>query len=109
VFFAFTGWEMLSFTTGEYRNPRRDFGPASRGWAGAAGLTVLPAVMKPADSDLDPAVAHAVDETMLLGDPTGPPSGPLVPQWLRLPDPRVLVLGDVLDEQVDSLEDLAVL
>lgn len=25
VFFAFTGWEMVSFTTGEYRNPRRDF------------------------------------------------------------------------------------
>lgn len=25
VFFAFTGWEMISFTTGEYRNPRRDF------------------------------------------------------------------------------------
>lgn len=25
VFFAFTGWEMLSFTTGEFRNPRRDF------------------------------------------------------------------------------------
>jgi amino acid efflux transporter len=24
VFFAFTGWELLSFTTGEYRNPRRD-------------------------------------------------------------------------------------
>ncbi|GAA1914658.1 hypothetical protein GCM10009716_25130 [Streptomyces sodiiphilus] len=25
VFFAFTGWEMLSFTTEEYANPRRDF------------------------------------------------------------------------------------
>lgn len=25
VFFAFTGWEMLSFTTEEYVNPRRDF------------------------------------------------------------------------------------
>jgi amino acid efflux transporter len=25
VFFAFTGWEMISFTTEEYRNPRRDF------------------------------------------------------------------------------------
>lgn len=25
VFFAFTGWEMLSFTAEEYRNPRRDF------------------------------------------------------------------------------------
>lgn len=25
VFFAFTGWEMLSFTTEEYENPRRDF------------------------------------------------------------------------------------
>jgi amino acid efflux transporter len=25
VFFAFTGWEMLSFTTEEYTNPRRDF------------------------------------------------------------------------------------
>ncbi len=25
VFFAFTGWEMVSFTTGEYRNARRDF------------------------------------------------------------------------------------
>lgn len=25
VFFAFTGWEMLSFTSEEYRNPRRDF------------------------------------------------------------------------------------
>jgi amino acid efflux transporter len=24
VFFAFTGWEMLSFTAEEYRNPRRD-------------------------------------------------------------------------------------
>jgi amino acid efflux transporter len=25
VFFAFTGWEVISFTTEEYRNPRRDF------------------------------------------------------------------------------------
>ncbi len=25
VFFAFVGWEMLSFTTEEFRNPRRDF------------------------------------------------------------------------------------
>ena len=25
VFFAFTGWETISFTTEEYRNPRRDF------------------------------------------------------------------------------------
>ncbi|WP_166178594.1 APC family permease [Rubrobacter tropicus] len=25
VFFAFTGWEMLSFTTEEYKNPRRDY------------------------------------------------------------------------------------
>jgi amino acid efflux transporter len=25
VFFAFTGWEMLAFTTEEYRNPRRDY------------------------------------------------------------------------------------
>lgn len=25
VFFAFTGWEMISFTTEEYRNPPRDF------------------------------------------------------------------------------------
>lgn len=25
VFFAFTGWELLSFTSEEYRNPRRDF------------------------------------------------------------------------------------
>ncbi|HEX6289365.1 MAG TPA: amino acid permease [Herpetosiphonaceae bacterium] len=25
VFFAYTGWEMLSFTAEEYRNPRRDF------------------------------------------------------------------------------------
>lgn len=25
IFFAFTGWEMLSFTAEEYRNPRRDF------------------------------------------------------------------------------------
>ncbi len=25
VFFGFTGWEMVAFTTGEYRNPRRDF------------------------------------------------------------------------------------
>ena len=25
VFFAFAGWEMLSFTAEEYRNPRRDF------------------------------------------------------------------------------------
>lgn len=25
VFFAFTGWEMISFTTEEYANPRRDF------------------------------------------------------------------------------------
>lgn len=37
VFFAFTGWEMLSFTTEEYANPRRDFpGPsfsASPSWS----------------------------------------------------------------------------
>ncbi len=25
IFFAFTGWEMLSFTAEEYRNPKRDF------------------------------------------------------------------------------------
>lgn len=25
VFFAFTGWEVISFTTEEYRNPQRDF------------------------------------------------------------------------------------
>jgi amino acid efflux transporter len=25
VFFGFTGWEMVAFTTGEYRNPQRDF------------------------------------------------------------------------------------
>ncbi|MEU6128841.1 amino acid permease [Saccharopolyspora sp. NPDC047091] len=25
VFFGFTGWEMIAFTTGEYRDPRRDF------------------------------------------------------------------------------------
>jgi amino acid efflux transporter len=25
VFFAYTGWEMISFTTEEYKNPRRDF------------------------------------------------------------------------------------
>lgn len=25
VFFGFTGWEMVAFTTGEYRNPKRDF------------------------------------------------------------------------------------
>lgn len=25
AFFAFTGWEVLAFTTGEFRNPRRDF------------------------------------------------------------------------------------
>ena len=25
IFFAFTGWEMLSFTTGEFKNPKRDF------------------------------------------------------------------------------------
>jgi amino acid efflux transporter len=25
VFFAFTGWELVTFTTGEYANPKRDF------------------------------------------------------------------------------------
>ena len=25
IFFAFTGWEVLSFTTGEFKNPKRDF------------------------------------------------------------------------------------
>src|ERR1700739_2228041 len=65
--------------------------------------------MKPAHRDLDPVITHPVDETVLLRDPAGPPSCPLVPQWLRLPDPRVLVPGDIFDELVNSLEDLAVL
>jgi amino acid efflux transporter len=38
VFFAFTGWEMLSFTTGEFRNPKRDFPVAV---AASYGIVVL--------------------------------------------------------------------
>jgi amino acid efflux transporter len=45
VFFAFTGWEMLSFTTGEYRRPERDFPIAvAASFALVLGLYALIAV-----------------------------------------------------------------
>src|SRR6185437_12013864 len=66
--------------------------------------------MKPAYRDLDTViVAHPVDKTVLGSDPAGPPPDPLVPQRLRFPDPCVLIPGNILDELVDSLEDVAVL
>lgn len=53
VFFAFTGWEMLSFTAEEYRNPRRDFPIAV-----AASFTIVVVVYL--------LVALAVQQTLAI-------------------------------------------
>lgn len=56
VFFAFTGWEMLSFTAEEYRRPKRDFPLA----VGLSFVTVVGLYL---------AIAFAVQLTVAPGDP----------------------------------------
>jgi len=58
VFFAFVGWELLSFTTEEFRNPRRDF-PLS------IAISYVVVVL------LYVLIAYAIQHALL-------PSGPLV-------------------------------
>jgi amino acid efflux transporter len=56
VFFAFVGWELLSFTTEEFKNPRRDFPLAV---AISYAIVVLLYLL----------IAYAVQRTLLPADP----------------------------------------
>jgi amino acid efflux transporter len=60
VFFAFTGWEMLSFTTEEYRNPRRDF-PIAVGGSFVAVLVLYVLVAVGIQRTLNPGDAVTRD------------------------------------------------
>ena len=50
-----------------------------------------------------------VDQSMLIQDTAGPVASEVVLQGPTLTDPFVAVADDILDEQVDPLEGLAVL
>jgi hypothetical protein len=63
--------------------------------------------VKAAGDDLDIAVAHSVDESMLLVDPALGEPGQFTPQQFWLADGRVAVALDVLDQAVDPAHDLA--
>lgn len=79
VFFAFTGWEMLSFTAEEYRNPRRDFPLAIAGsFLAVVGMYLLIAfgVQRALDAD-DPETVRA-PVAALLAAAFGPSAGRLV-------------------------------
>jgi amino acid efflux transporter len=73
VFFAFTGWEMLSFTAEEYRNPRRDFPLAVAGsFVAVLAMYVLIAVgvqraLDRDDPDLDRSPVAAMFEAAFGG------------------------------------------
>jgi amino acid efflux transporter len=73
VFFAFTGWEMLSFTAEEYRNPRRDFPLAVAGsFAAVLVMYVLIAIgvqraLERGDPALDRAPVAAMFEAAYGG------------------------------------------
>lgn len=67
VFFAFTGWEMLSFTAEEYRRPRRDFPLAvAISFAAVIGLYLAIALaVQLTVSPTDPRLATAPIAAML--------------------------------------------
>ena len=79
VFFAFTGWEMLSFTAEEYRNPRRDF-PLAVGLSfvvvAALYLLIAAAIQLTLPPD-DPQTASA-PVAALLSSVAGPIGGAIV-------------------------------
>ena len=54
-------------------------------------------------------IADFVDESVFIGDSSRPIGGEVVLEGLRLADALVAVAHDVLDQQIDSLEDLSVL
>jgi amino acid efflux transporter len=79
VFFAYTGWEMLSFTAEEYRNPRRDFPLAIAGsFVAVVGMYLLIAlgVQRSLDAE-DPETVRA-PVAALLSATFGPDTGRLV-------------------------------
>ena len=65
--------------------------------------------MVAAGGDSDFGVGDFVDESVLVGDASGPISGEVVFEGFGFADPFVAVAGDVLQEQVDAFEDLAAL
>ena len=76
VFFAFTGWEMLSFTAEEYRRPRRDF-PLAVGLSFVAVIGLYMAIalaIQLTVSPNDPRLASAPVAAM-VGSALGPAGG----------------------------------
>lgn len=73
VFFAFTGWEMLSFTAEEYRRPRRDFPlTVALSFVAVIGLYLAIALaIQLTVSPADPRLASAPVAAM-LGSSLGP-------------------------------------
>src|SRR5215208_5837092 len=71
-------------------------------------LAVL-AVVVPAGGDPDLLVHQLVHEAVLISDAPGPVAGEVVLQRLRLTDALIAVALDVRQQQVDPLEDSAVL
>lgn len=65
--------------------------------------------MKPALGDLDPLILprtplNPVDQTMFSRNPTGPPSGKLTFQRLRLAQPLKRMPPYILDQGIDLLK-----
>ena len=79
VFFAFTGWEMLSFTAEEYRNPRRDF-PLAVGlsFAVVAALYLLVALAVQLTLSPDNPQTETAPLSALLEGVVGPAGGHFV-------------------------------
>src|SRR3712207_3469974 len=67
------------------------------------------AVVVAAGGDADLVLDDLVHEAVLVGDAARPVALEAVLERLRLADPLVAVAGDVLQERVDPLQDLAVL
>ena len=65
--------------------------------------------MVAAGGDSDFGVGDFVDESVLVGDASGPVSGEVVFEGFGFADSFIAVAGDVLQEQVDAFEDLAAL
>ena len=76
-------------------------------WRGRA--RPLAAVVVAAGGDADLPFGGLVDETMLVGDPARPVVGEVVLEGLWFAETLIAVADDVADQQVDALEDLAVL
>ncbi len=72
-------------------------------------LTMSTAVVVTAGSDAHFVVYHFIYESVLVGDAPGPVASEVILQWLWFADAFIAVPNDVVNEGVNSFEDLPVL